>query len=373
MVHTLAQPEVERKQPAASEVIIPLELAGKAYKQKVGTVNGVLLDFNKDLPPSFPVTKENVMQFCVFVDRTGKNTDVEMFAIDKNFRSLFTPIKQWSDEEGTVWRYLNIKGVGLSEFFNWLADGKSIKQGFIGGVTLGLSELGEAAADRDGTKLFEKLGVLTNKYVGDIGLKEIIMGDGKKVSIDELKIKTPILHLRAFSEIVRVENSTKEDVERVANLHGMTKEEYMNWWLKREANNFARMHRAGYMHGSASMGNLTLDGRIVDNDTYRKFGKGPREELSDLTYQIGAASSVGRLSDLTDTNFLGNIATFLRVYFDERGNIEREELVGIYKYYQKTLDSEDKNTSEFLKPLRTTVLNEIEAAFQKKFSEKLAV
>jgi hypothetical protein len=218
----------------------------------------------------------------------------------------------------------------------------------------GLFDIEGAIADRDSSMLFLKNGVKTTAPFMIIEISEVIMKDGGRKSIEDLKKERkltkniqyddeilpyrPVLYIKLFSEVMRLKDAKKQDFEKFASEHGMSLKEYKRWWVEREAQNLAGIHGLGKYHGSISNHNLTIDGCIVDNDSVKdaSFGHATAVDLRELLCSL--------ISNVTasETRELSRI--FIKKYLEGRGNIGEQEL--------KNLEAEFGHHSSFTGKLK---------------------
>jgi hypothetical protein len=308
----------------------------KSFTEKVGKVEGVLKHLNEKIFPNFPLAKDKIAkELSLFVDWSGKNATLDLTGLPEELRSLSFKIRL-SDRYENVYSYINIKGVGLLKGANRADDVgvetiKPFEPVYDSGDVWGLLDYDSAKADWDASNLFLENGIKTSAPIAIIEIKEVIMPDGKKVSVDELKKQAiiskeyaPVLYLRGLSEFMRVADAKKEDFENFAKEHGMTLNEYLGWWIDRQAENIAKIHKLGKAHHSAHEGNLTIDGYIIDNDDTRPINE--KWLVFDIALLMGA---IGNLSEKTGTNDMENRVTFFRKYLGY-SNAKKEGFERIY-------------------------------------------
>jgi len=311
------------------------KLSDAFYSKDVGRVKGKLVYFNDELFPRLSAVKEDIAkELSLFVDWSGKNAEFEAKALPTHSRSFsFNHILV--DKEGRVWKYVCVKGGGMS-MRNIPEDIQPVDQHDRLHEAQGLFDIEGAIADRDFSMLFLKNGVKTTAPFMIIEITEVIMKDGGRKSIEDLKKARkltkkirydkeilpyrPVLYVRLFSEVMRLQDAKKQDFEKFASEHGMSPKEYRRWWIERGAQNLAGIHRLGKYHGNISSHNLTLDGCIVDNDGVKdvSFDDATRIDLTDFLCSILYCVPASETRELS--------RTFIEKYLEGRGNIEEREL-----------------------------------------------
>jgi len=324
------------------------KLTGKFSEEKAGRVEGVLLHFNDELFPKLAKVKDELAkELSLFVDWSG-NSKVDLLALPQHGRSLSFN-RLIVDKNGEVYRYLDLKGVGMKK-------SDSIHEPIQNAISevWGLMDYEDAKKDWEMSGVLIKNGVKTAAPFAIIQLNQIITANGERVSVEELKKQgripeeyQPVVYVRAFSEFMRVHDAEKQDFEKFAKEHRMSVEEYVKWWIKEEARNLSRIHSAGMTHNGVHIGNVTLDGRIVDNNSVYPERKGYKD--------IGMVVEViSYICEKTGMDAVENCKFFINEYFKNRDTIEKEEFREIYK----------KMRIEGL-PIR----EEIAALFERKFGE----
>lgn len=176
-----------------------------------------------------------------------------------------------------------------------------------------------------------------------IEIKEAILADGKRKSIEELKKQglipetrkyegeeykyRPVLYLRAFPEVMRIRDADREDYEKFANEHGMSMNEYVDWWTEKVAKNLAKIHNLGKVHGNLIGHNLTLDGRIVDFDTVVNVDSSSKIDL----YSKDVEDIIFKgFEDLLNFMARKSRPLFLEKYLENRIDIQKDESKVMY-------------------------------------------
>jgi len=324
MTHKLAEKDI----PDAIREVRPLpmsKLSGDFFEEKVAKVKGQLVMFNEELFKNFPIKKEDIEKnLSVFVDWKGRNVseDARMLGLPGHGRSLSFNLK-FGDIYGNIYNYVEIKGVGMPQ--------KSVHAGEqpvekYGPRVWGLTNLENAKADWEVSNLFIKNGIKTSAPVAIIEIKEVIMGDGEKAGVEELRRRgvlpknfQPVLYIRGFSELMRIDEAEREDFEKFAAHHGMSLHKYASWWVERQADNLAKIHNLNKSHGHLIGQNLTLDGGMVDNSTVANSSKFSR--LHDVIVMLNSVSSFSKNTGESETEMK---KVFLVKYFEKREAGEEE-------------------------------------------------
>jgi len=314
------------------------KLSDRFYSEDVGKVKGRLVYFNDELFPRLSAVKEEIAkELSLFVDWSGKNAEFEAKRLLEHGRS-FSFNHVLVDKEGRVWKYIHIKGGGVSKR-NILDANQPVTQGGELDEAEGLFDIEGAVADRDSSMLFLRNGVGTSAPFMIIELREAIMKDGGRKSIEDLKKEgklpenipyddeilpyRPVLYIRLFSEVMRLADATKSDYEKFAREHKMSLKEYRRWWVGREAENLAGIHELGKFHSGISDHNLTIDGCIVDNDSIKSIS-GSDAIFDDFKYLLNVICTTMTDSFSSEKNELPKL--LLEKYLKGRRNIEGKEL-----------------------------------------------
>jgi hypothetical protein len=314
------------------------KLSDRFYSEDVGRIKGKLVYFNDELFPKLSAVKEEIAkELSLFVDWSGKNAEFEAKRLLEHGRS-FSFNHVLVDKEGRVWKYIHVKGGGVSKR-NIRDANQPVTSGGELDEAEGLFDIEGAVADRDSSILFLKNGVKTAAPFMIIEIKEAIMKDGGRKSIEDLKKEgklpeniryddeilpyRPVLYIRLFSEVMRLADATKSDYEKFAEEHKMSLKEYRRWWVGREAENLARIHELGKFHGGIGDHNLTIDGCIVDNDSIKSIS-GSDATFEDFKYLLNMVCTTMTDSFSPEKNELPKL--LLEKYLKGRRNIDGKEL-----------------------------------------------
>ena len=330
------------------------KISKRFFMEDVGNVKGVLLSFNDELFPHLPISEGDIAEkLSLFVDRSGRNATLDLLRLPEHGRSLSFNVK-FSDKHGNVYNYIDVKGAGLPKKGPH-RDNETIKKDITSGVW-GLLEYWGAKADWDASNLMIKKGVKTSAPIAIIEIKELILKDGERKSIEELKkmgmipqtIKyddevceyKPVIYLRAFTEFMRFDGVTKKDLADFAKEHGFkSTHDYMDWWMKEVAKNLAKLHDLGKVHHYMGGHNLTLDGRIVDNDGV----KNPtvfNEFITDLDSLI--EKGINHLPTPWLIHAKEFKATLFKTYLENRKNISQEDFRLVELFGKKVVKERPK-------------------------------
>lgn len=314
------------------------KLSDRFYSEDVGGVKGKLVYFNDELFPRLSAVKDEIAkELSLFVDWSGKNAEFDAKRLSQHGRSFFFN-HVLVDKEGRVWKYIHVKGGGVSK-----KNIRDANQPVTSGEELdeaeGLFDIEGAVADKDSSMLFLRNGVKTAAPFMIIEIEEVITKNGERKSIEDLKKKgelhknirydeeilpyRPVLYIRLFSEVMRLEDATKSDYEKFAEEHKMSLKEYRRWWVGREADNIARIHELGKFHNGISDHNLTIDGCIVDNDSVKSIS-GSDATFFEFTYLLNVIGINMADSSSPEKNNLSKL--LLEKYLKGRKNIDRKEL-----------------------------------------------
>ena len=214
----------------------------------------------------------------------------------------------FSDQEGRLYRDIDLKGVGYFRRSGYQNDKLTVKprMGSYGKISGGKSAFGMFRGtpgianqelirrDINYSEKFLKAGIRTHRAVAVVDLKEVVDEEGDKVTIAEAKKRgilsekdEPIVEIRAYgvrSRLFDVDNALEslktEDALRLLSdaknivaqelnidLDKFTYDKYFEWLIKTMALNLARMHYNRWVNGYITEHNITLDGRIVDLDS----------------------------------------------------------------------------------------------------------
>jgi hypothetical protein len=343
--------------------------------ENVTAIRGHLKRFNKEDFPQLPIRKgEGFLnrllgtdgineEIFLFVDRSGKNATQELLRPPEHGRSLcFNLI--FADSEGNKYKYIVLKGVGLSETGTY-GDTETVRKKIrqhADGLTVtvqGMYDLERALKDWKMAKLLHKKGVKVPLPIAIVELDEFVMADGTKTGVKEAMGKIlpremwyhgeqwenrPVIYLRAFSEVMRLDDATKQDFESYAAEQGKQLDEYLELLGSRMAENLLKIHKAGKVHANLLTHNWTMDGKPVDFDTV----KGIRvdfviDDISATVMGIYSLYAVKNVLSKDDAEKLSK--AFLRDYLSYPG-VKRYVVDMLYSSFEAPLVAHSKYTDE---------------------------
>jgi hypothetical protein len=345
----------KHKEKPLREVLEGENLNSKLYEthaEPVGRVKGVLIKFNEERFPNFPVKEGHIAEkLSFFIDREGKRAEMELLGAFHHGRSASFKLK-FSDKDGNEYGYVNIKGLGVPSSYHMSRLSKTIFRS--GSTVLGLMRREDAEWDWESSELLLKNGVRTHAPIALIELDSLLTKSGKEVDVKTLRKKgqlpqdfTPVLYLRAFSEITRLDDVEFETIEKFARQRGMSNLQYVNWFADVQAKNLARMHSLGKVHGFLHMGNITIDGCIVDNDSV--VDRGSEKDMKEHRFFRDIRlimQAVGHLQFFTFTSAGGEVSItkirpasrFLEGYLRDFTNITEQDFSEVYKAFRLLVD-----------------------------------
>jgi hypothetical protein len=314
------------------------KLSDKFFTEQVTRIKGKLVYFNDELFPSLSAVKDDIAkELSLFVDWSGKNAEFDAKRLLGHGRS-FSFNRVLVDKEGRVWKYINVKGGGVSRK-NILDATEPIVKGEELHEAQGLFDIEGALTDKDFSLMLLKQGDKTAAPFIIIQIEEVLTKNGERKSIVDLKKEgklsenilydtgvssyRPVLYIRLFSEVMRLDDASKVNYENFAKEHEMSLKGYKRWWVARAAKNLAGIHNLGKYHGYISEHNLTIDGCIVDYDSIKDFPY-PDTFFSDFHNLIDLACRY--LPDLKDSERKDLAVLLLEKYFEGRKNLTEREL-----------------------------------------------
>lgn len=222
----------------------------------------------------------------------------------------------FNDEEGRIYRDIDLKGIGsiesspLTGKATLLAPGEKL----VVGGRRGLLDKHTADYDYQKSEKFLLTGIRTCRVIAIIELKELVINQHKlsilktvERSIIDDKFQ-PVVEVRAFGTKVRIADLRTNQEQRELLLEDAKKlvsqelgykklistEEYLGWFAKTLGTNVGLMHKNGWYHCYLRWGhNITLDCRIVDLDSLSELKNegqrcddymAARDEIRDLVW-----------------------------------------------------------------------------------------
>lgn len=220
----------------------------------------------------------------------------------------------FKDNEGRIYRDVDLKGIGAVEEFNGLDNslasrvrlgvGRIVPRGAVGGKEYqGILDGLAARWDSETAEYLTSKGVLAHRTIAIVALEELIDENGLILSIAEAKRRglisdsvQPVIEIRAFGIKARISDARKESLIEDARLFAAKElglspkrfdaKQYSNWLMETIGGNLGRMHKNGWSHGYATSHNITLDGRLTDFDSAR-----PTHDKEDFKEDLRQARS----------------------------------------------------------------------------------
>lgn len=268
--------------------------------------------FEDHLP--FKLERYKPAKLGLFLTPEGKEEDFQVEVVPVHGRSAILGRVIFRDNEGRLYRDIDIKGLGASLVGGRYRTGESEKgiykvkivkpvefrepSGFESAAAEGILDLESARASRDKEEEFLRAGIRTSRSIAFIKPEEIVDKEGQKISVDEAKKQgmipeemNPVLLVRAFGTRARVsdlrdkvsdlqDSALLRDAKRlVAQEFGFDEksfsdDDYFEWFAKTLGENVGRMHREGFVHNYLTGHNVTADCRIVDLDSVQSVKEG---------------------------------------------------------------------------------------------------
>lgn len=284
--------------------------------------------------------------------------------MDKHYRSALVGKVIFEDDEGRLYRDVDLKGAGgVSRDYRapklaqaLYVDPLTPYRVQSGDAPYGICDLGYAITDRKMSEYFVKKGLRTHRALAFIKLEELIVERGKKISVKDAyrlnyikKDIEPVIEVRAFGMKARIANSLdaallKDAKAMVAQELGKSPDnfsdrEYMTWFAETLGKQIAVIHSAGYWHNYLTEHNITLDCRIVDLDSVNKLPKTDsiirRKIKKDLEYTIGSLKSLyyafgSKGFDPGDTDYLSHVEVnklFYASYLKNMTNTKLKKII----------------------------------------------
>ena len=195
----------------------------------------------------------------------------------------------FQDKNGKLYRDVDLKGVGFFRdvFGKYkVAELKKDKSNPLSAA--GLMDYQLALRDQSYSEKLNKAGIRTHRVLAIVDLEEVVMGDGRKVSIEEIKHRgliskkmRPVIEIRAFGTKDRIDflndrrlgESAIEDAKKIIaqeqgkDVKKISDEGYLRWFAKKLGEQIAKLRNLGLSHNYLQVHNITLDCRIVDLDS----------------------------------------------------------------------------------------------------------
>lgn len=292
----------------------------KFYDKQFPTGKGAELETQKETLPAVEVKNEVIWvnphfpnaPFALEKDKPcslgifltpqidGKKVRLNVEVAAAHLRSGIVGRIIFTDDENNLYRDVDLKGIGFVNVY-FLNKNPNYSVGLVletqSNQTRGINYLSNAIIEAEKGEIFLKMGIKTARTLAIIELSEIIDEKGEKITVDTarqtgkiLKNNVPVAILRAWGTRTRIDDILLlsdpresrvalllEDVQTLVSqdLKQTHKKfvdaKYFEWLVTVVAENIARMHKHGWVHGNLTPHNITLDGRIVDLDTVQKI------------------------------------------------------------------------------------------------------
>lgn len=332
--------------------------AGPEEKLSAVEVKNEVVWVNKEVEMPFDLKEGKPTKLGVFLTYNpgGKGRILNVGIMDEHFRSALLGKVIFQDKEGRLYRDVDIKGIGPIGVRRWETregEDATSRMGVEplefntaqnlprGSMPWGFYDYAYAENDREMSEFFVRKGLRTSRVLAIVDLKEIVGGDGNKISITEAKkrkyINTttdPVVEIRAFGTKARIANrNDKKFLEdgkaMVAQELGkdpkmFTNKEYLTWFAKTLGEQVALLHNEGYQHNYLTSHNITLDCRIVDLDSVAPFSektsqryKAIFKDLDDVltSFQLLGLYSFEGIDEKSGKNFLEQFVPFQEMFW----------------------------------------------------------
>ncbi len=225
----------------------------------------------------------------------GQPTDLGVFLVDPNIvhnsrftlgvdhihgRTGYVGRFEVADKNGVIYRDFDLKGMGYVKG----GYGQDLRVLPVGekdeGSTYGIWRIEKARREAQITEDLTEREVRTYRIGAIIGLEEIALPDGTKISIEEAKSRgmihedeQPVVGLRLYRSRERVRHSLDrfkeimDDAKKCVSIEfgrEINWQEYLTWFSDTLGKNLAEVHNAGYWHGAPDEHNVTLAAEIID-------------------------------------------------------------------------------------------------------------
>lgn len=375
MINKFEKPkEIPMGIPEKAETAIEMRLPAVEVKNEV-------VWENKDVQMPFSLKEGEPTKIGVFLTSSPEKSGIDMNikVMDNHFRSALLGRVIFQDNEGRLYRDVDIKGAGplQRDFFRKDIGAKdyifvekmapqSAKENKRGETPWGFADWGKIEIDRDQSEFFLEKGLRTHRALAIIKLEEIVGPDGNKISINKAKklgyIKTttePVLEVRAFGTKARITDANKDALADARKMVAQEfdkpvlekdQSEYLNWFAETLAKQVAIIHNNDHWHGYLSEHNITLDCRVVDLDSVEKLPTNQSKIQKDIVRDLfDATSSLTALVlrfgiDMEKDPFRDSIMEkiFIKNYFENCNGQIRNEKGEILERFNKELEERRK-------------------------------
>lgn len=302
-------------------------------KNKVRWVNNEI-----QFPLNLEVGKQTKIGLFLTTKEGEKSQHLEVMT--KHGRTGILGRALFSDQQGTVFREIELKGSGhvlTDELYPDKRSSLSVgpvkrnKQS-VADRTEGVLDLNDAEHDKEISELFYHNGIRVPRVIALIDLEEVVDENGVAISVSEAKRKGMIfpktdvgIEVRAFATKARVSESEADNWDvlledartLVAQELGIVMEQftvrdYVQWFAKTLSTEVGKMHKLGYFHGYLTRHNITLDCRIVDFDSVKRFSDIQEDERPEMEFKINR--TMGEIPHLKDIKKLAIVHDYIMAY-----------------------------------------------------------
>src|SRR3989338_5226864 len=267
------------------------KLPAVEVKNKVVWVNS-----DVEMPFNFEEDKPSKIGVFLTPEPNEQEPVFHVKVMDNHFRSALLGKVVFKDNEGNLYRDVDIKGMGpisppnSNDPFLMVesVEAGSARNVAKGKTPCGFLDWGFAETDRDMSEFFIKQGLRTHRALAIIRLDEIVVENGEKISVSKarklgyIKYTTePVIEVRAFGTKARITDGDNqfllEDAKRMVakelgkDSNNFSNNDYIHWFSQTFGKQVAIIHNAGFIHGYLTDHNITLDCRIVDLDSVKKI------------------------------------------------------------------------------------------------------
>ena len=287
----------------------------------------VWINDDVEMPFNFEEDKPSKIGVFLTPEPNEQEPVFHVKVMDNHFRSALLGKVVFKDNEGNLYRDVDIKGMGPISPLNSndpflmveSVEAGSARNVAKGKTPWGFLDWGFAETDRDMSEFFIKQGLRTHRALAIIRLDEIIAKNGEKISVSKarkfgyIKYTTePVIEVRAFGTKARIADAKdqvlSEDAKHIVaqelgkDPYNFSKEDYVQWFAQTLGKQVAIIHNAGFIHGYLTDHNITLDCRIVDLDSVKKIKTDKwlddKQVKNDLLWAIRSLNWLGRFQDI---------------------------------------------------------------------------
>lgn len=281
-----------------------------SVKNRVDWVNRDLRELPFDLRVGEPC------DFGIFLTESWSSNPIRTVEVaGPHGRSAIFGRVIFADKFGNYFRDIDLKGIGSVQILEPKSphDPTSVRVGEVApipkrkGETYGILDLRMARSSVEMARKLLKATIVTYAPIALISLQEICVGpNGEKISVEEAKEKKiidadvePGIEVRGFTTKSRIEDLLgkhkdlylRDAMSIVADRVGadpneFNAREYFKWFAASVAFDLAVLHMMGHYHKYLTAHNITLDARIVDLDSVRRFSKNEEKRVKQVGYDL---------------------------------------------------------------------------------------